>query len=714
MISSAILSNSISLIQKVTFACLFVLALGATRTCSAQCILNELTKLTAADASTNDEFGCSVSMDGDTVIIGAQRDRINQSNDAGSAYVFIMSQGIWNQQAKLVAFDVTASDNFGSSVAVLGDTAIVGADGKDLPATNAGAAYVFIRSETTWSPQAKLVAPDAGSLDRFGCSIAIENDIAIIGATGANGVSSNSGAAYVYVRTGTNWTQQAKLISPDGQAGDQFGCSVALSGNTAIIGAYSDDGLDGSAYIYIHTGSTWTQQTKIKVPDSQHVGISVAVSNNTVVIGANFSDPGGRFNAGLAHIFVRDGISWAMQATLAPNDPATNDYFGSAVALSGDVAIIGSNKLPEGNAYIFSRDSTTWSQRAKLDATVPAFSSFSYQAVALSGDLCIAGAQQDDINGMGNAGSAFIFWLGCDADLDGVFDEDDNCTTIANPDQLDSDGDGLGDVCDNCLVTINPLQQDGDFDGIGDACDNCTDTDQDGFGNPGFLNNTCPIDNCPIASNPEQLDSDNDGVGNECDNCPGTNNSDQNDMDGDGFGDMCDICPADLLNDADDDGRCESVDNCPMVSNQAQEDADFDGLGDACDSCSSDPTNDVDGDGICGLRDNCPVTSNPSQSDSDGDGVGDVCDNCQDMFNPDQQDSDNDSVGDVCDFCSIGITGDLNHNGIVDLGDVDPFVAILLNPSAATPDDQCVADTNGSGAPDGRDIQSFVIALMTQ
>jgi hypothetical protein len=221
--------------------------------------------------------------------------------------------------------------------------------------------------------------------------------------------------------------------------------------------------------------------------------------------------------------------------------------------------------------------------------------------------------------------------LGLDSDLDGIIDLEDNCPLVANPGQGDGDGDGVGDLCDNCPVTFPPDQRDLDEDGIGDVCDLCTDSDGDGFGDPGFPVNTCDEDNCPHTPNPAQNDTDSDGIGN-----------------------VCDACSNDPENDIDSDEVCGDADLCPDVHDPDQEDFDLDGIGDACDDCT-----DTDDDGFgdpgfpvntCDL-DNCPDDDNPGQADPDGDGLGSACDICPDEFDPDQTDSDSDGLGNVCDAC---------------------------------------------------------------
>ncbi|MBC8377697.1 MAG: S8 family serine peptidase, partial [Planctomycetes bacterium] len=212
-------------------------------------------KLTASDGYSSDLFGYSVSIDGDTVIVGAHQNDDNGSN-SGSAYIFQRNGTIWTQQAKLTASDGYSSDLFGSSVSIDGDTVIVGAHQNDDNGSNSGSAYIFQRNGTIWTQQAKLTASDGYSSDLFGSSVSIDGDTVIAGAYGDDDNGSESGSAYIYEKTGGSWTnatETVKLVSRDGAIGDRFGYSVGISNGLSVIGAYYDDdqGTDsGSAYVF--------------------------------------------------------------------------------------------------------------------------------------------------------------------------------------------------------------------------------------------------------------------------------------------------------------------------------------------------------------------------------------------------------------------------------------------------------------------------------
>ena len=303
------------------------------------------TKLTASDGAADDHFGLSVSLSGDTAVVGAWND------GAGSAYVFVRSKTTWTEQAKLTASDGAAFDRFGRAVAIDGDTAVVGASWD-------GSAYVFVRSGATWAEQAKLVASDAAG-DHFGNSVSLSGDTAVVGAPHDDDAGSESGSAYVFVRSGTTWTEEAKLTASDAAAGDWFGFSVSLSGDTAVVGAWRDDDArtdSGSAYVFVRSGRGWAEKAKLVASDpafGDSFGTSVSLSGDTAVVGAPHD--GG---AGSAYVFVRSGTAWAEKAKLVASDGATGDSFGWSVSLSGDTAVVGAPHdgdagFESGSAYVF-------------------------------------------------------------------------------------------------------------------------------------------------------------------------------------------------------------------------------------------------------------------------------------------------------------------------------------------------------------------------
>jgi hypothetical protein len=223
-------------------------------------------ELRASDGAAGDAFGFSLAVSGDTVVVGARFDE-DSGNFAGSASVFVRSGTTWTEQAKLVASDEAAYDFFGYSVAIGLDTAVIGAFGNDDRGIDCGSAYVFLRDGNTWREEAKLVASDGQAGDNFGLSVAVNLDTVVAGAVGDNDSGEGSGSAYVFVRSGTTWTEQAKLRAGDGKAGDNFGSSLTLTADAVVVGApgNKDSSLDpGSEYVFVRNGTTWTEQAKLR------------------------------------------------------------------------------------------------------------------------------------------------------------------------------------------------------------------------------------------------------------------------------------------------------------------------------------------------------------------------------------------------------------------------------------------------------------------
>ncbi|MBI5762095.1 MAG: immunoglobulin domain-containing protein [Planctomycetes bacterium] len=369
-----------------------------------------------AAQSASDETGASVSISGDTAMVGAALDDGPAGADQGSAYVHVRSGASWSTQAKLTASDAAAGDRFGSAVSVSGDYAVVGARGAS---SGAGAAYVFVRSGTVWTQQAKLTANDAAAGDAFGTSAAIYGDTVVVGAPSA---SSAAGAAYVYVRSGTVWTQQAKITAGDAAAGDEFGVAVALSGNTAVVGAALDDaaaGSDqGSAYVFVRGGTVWSQQAKLTANDAaagDRYGSSVSLDGDTAIIGAMMDDGAAGADQGGAYLYKRSGVTWSLQSKVTAADAGAGDQFGSGVGVSGENAVVGShlsNGLAgsdQGAAYLYERCGTGWLQRAKLTPADASATDRFGRAATIDFDTTIVGAPLDDGGAGSDQGGSYIF-----------------------------------------------------------------------------------------------------------------------------------------------------------------------------------------------------------------------------------------------------------------------------------------------------------------
>ena len=385
----------------------------------------EEAKLTASDAAAYDCVGWAVAASGDTAVVGAWFDDHHDSFDAGSAYVFVRSGTSWVEQQKLTASDATAFDYFGESVAVEGDTLVVGASYVDGPegALDVGSAYVFAWNGTTWSEQQKLTASDAAANDYFGIDVAVSGDTIVVGAYSDNHAGgSTAGSAYVFARSGTSWIEQQKLTASDASPLDLFGLSVAISGATAAVGALGDDHADdsdaGSAYVFVRNGTHWTEQAKLTASDAaaeDSFGGSVAASGDTVTVGAGGDDHAGGTDAGSAYVFVRSGTTWNEQAKLIASDAAAEDWFGS-VSVSGETAVVGAfgddhaGGVDAGSAYVFVRSGTDWTEQMKLVAS-DASDFDSFGTSSLSDDTVVVGAWKNFNPGVTYTGAAYAFRL---------------------------------------------------------------------------------------------------------------------------------------------------------------------------------------------------------------------------------------------------------------------------------------------------------------
>jgi hypothetical protein len=381
-------------------------------------------KLTrGTDGSSFDYFGEAVAIDGSFAIVGSWLDDNTNGKDAGAAFVYQRIGPRWELAATLRASDGEAGDQFGAAVAIDGDVAVVGArrdDNENGPF--AGAAYVFIREAGGWREQARLVAPAGAFDDRFGTAVAISGDRVVIGAPG---YALQRGAAFVYRNGSAGWSFEARLEAADVQEGDAFGAAVALDGGFAVVGSESHDtaGLvdAGAAFVFSFTGQIWAEQATLTaetpVGDSGF-GASVSISGSYVLVGSAREPVLDRDEAGTAYAFVRSGSTWSPQARLLPFASVEGDEFGSAVHLSGSYALVGArwhrNSAGEktGIVYLFERFGASWSLEAELIAADGAFGDQFGSALGFSDDQAIVGARWDDNDAGQDAGAAYIFPVG--------------------------------------------------------------------------------------------------------------------------------------------------------------------------------------------------------------------------------------------------------------------------------------------------------------
>ena len=473
-------------------------------------------RLTASDAGYDDRFGGSVAIDGDTIVVGAPRDD-DGGSDAGSAYVFAKPAGGWAtgvENAKLTASDPGVRDYFGGSVAIDGDTIIIGAGSDDTRVQNTGSAYLFTKPADGWvsaSRNAKLIASDASAGDGFGRSMSIDGDTIVIGASGDDGVGrdSNSGSVYVFHAFGStaiadsapgeanatshtvtgliggveydfrvrarnavgasepsasatatpvppppaqptgltatagdgqvalSWAdpadttitgyeyelraEVAELAASDGASRDRFGESAAVDGDVLVVGAPSDDSRQGAAYVFVRRSGAWSQAAKLTAANRRtgdQFGVSVAIDGNTIVVGSYGDDAGGT-GSGVAHVFVKPATGWATATSsikLTATDAVAADLFGHSVAIDGGTIVVGSYGDDDGGtdagaAYVFAKPATGWATATssiKLTASDAGAGDNLGRSVAIDGDTIVAGAYGDDDGGT-DAGAAYVF-----------------------------------------------------------------------------------------------------------------------------------------------------------------------------------------------------------------------------------------------------------------------------------------------------------------
>lgn len=384
-------------------------------------------KVTATIPVSQEEFGDSVGISGDTMVVGARWYNQGFTPRIGAAYVFVRNGSNWDFQQMLLAPDAAQDDHFGDSAAIDGDTIVIGANNDNNPFIDGGSAYVFVRNGTSWSFQAKLLPSDASAVTNFGGSVGISGETIVVGGTNVS--------IYTFVRSGAVWTQQQRVTPNDPQVGQNFGSSVSISGNTVVAGAPGDTqepSAGGAAYVFVRGGTVWTQQAKLvgsTTAPGDAFGFSVAVSSDTAAIGDRnhiHSD----VPKGTAYVFVRAGTTWSQQAELLPSHLANAFWYGHSIAIDGDtvaVGIPGDSSMGgfTGAADVFGRSGTTWTHEGYLQAS-DAGPDWTGWSISVSGDAIAVGSRYaDTIPAVQTGpGAAYVFREGgapscCAGDLSG-------------------------------------------------------------------------------------------------------------------------------------------------------------------------------------------------------------------------------------------------------------------------------------------------------
>ncbi len=363
----------------------------------------QLTELLESDSAPHDNYGIVVALSTDTAVIGIPFDSSRTFN-AGSAYVYKHHNGTWSLQQKLQASDSAPGDQYGWSIALQRDTLLIGSRFDDDRGFNSGSIYAYTRIDGLWIEQQKLSALDGAINDQFGFTMALDGDLAFIGAPLDDDNGFESGSAYIYKRIAGLWTADKKITAHDGESGDQFGWSVALSAGNALIGARFDDDKafnSGSAYLYTRTSQTWHMKQKLTASDAavnDQFGWTVALDDKTAVIGARFNDEMG-INAGSAYVYTLNDKVWRQQQKLTASDGESGNQYSWAIALDGDKLVIGApfdnyDDALSGSCYVYYRSEKGWREQQKMTANIDVLAARYCISVALQGDTTLIGACQ--------------------------------------------------------------------------------------------------------------------------------------------------------------------------------------------------------------------------------------------------------------------------------------------------------------------------------
>ena len=419
----------------------------------------EVTSLLASDGHADQQFGYSVDISNQWAIVGARNDN-ELGPTAGAAYLLWNNGTTWVEHSKIVASNGLKEDQFGYAVSISGDKVLVGALGANLDGIDKGAAYVFEYDGNNWLETAILTASNGSNDDFFGTSVSISNNFLVIGSTGEDSGTNNSGAAYIF-EDKEPWIEIALLKADDAEADDEFGNSVSISGPNAVIGARFEDadGINsGAAYVFEMGGNieTWTQTRKLETSNvgaNFEFGTSVDISGTHIIVGSPGNSTNG-IDAGAAFVFSKTGPDWLEQQFIQPDDILANDEFGSSVSISANYIAVGSptklsGTIDGGVAYVFKYDGSIWFQQSTLLASDAGNDDLFGSAVAVYGHNIITGAYSKDTI-VSDIGKCYMYHLDSGLPLN-----DSACPiTLDPPLAIDNcDGEIIGELSATSIYT---------------------------------------------------------------------------------------------------------------------------------------------------------------------------------------------------------------------------------------------------------------------
>ncbi len=418
----------------------FVAVNGLSVRATAQC---EIQKLVAEDPGADAEFGYWIGISGDTAVIGAPHDEVLGDPERGSAYVFERQGTAWSQVAVLQPADVSPGDSFGYSVAISGDTIVVGSPRDDDLGSESGAAFVFERTAGVWGLVSKLLASDGSPDDRFGVAVGIAGDVIVVGANLDDDKGADSGSAYVFERSSGRWSHTQKLLPKDDAEGDYFGRALTMKSETILVGAVFDG--QGSVYVYEPGISGWEETDRLVPTDGSSTGqfgVDIAIHDDAMVIGSFHDDDLGP-QSGSAYVFQRTPFGeWVKSAKLLPSDGSQGDAFGFRVGISDQGILVGAPdqdtfSTNDGAAYIFKQQGAAWVQALKFTASDGAAGDHLGDGLAFSEDTAIVAARLDDGEAH-DSGSVYILGV-CPPQVTSV-----TGTSAQSPGMVTATGQSLG------------------------------------------------------------------------------------------------------------------------------------------------------------------------------------------------------------------------------------------------------------------------------